>query len=301
LLRTVQQGFDYAQQGAQLIQQFVPQQQQPAPSPPPPPPGNYNYNPAQPSAASAYPAQDAGAGYSGYSQVPQVPPAPTQGSGAYDVPATSPSASSVPQVAQGGDQLASLLQALRVGNIPALGGASWPSQVTQPPATPTAAPGRRLDATALLGLLLSNPLVQQTVQSAAVLGASGPRTVEVPVPNPAAAGRVDGVQLPPGAIVNALRWLAGESLAEMNAFTGEEDAVVPPHLVGESGDFLVDPTDPDRRAALATHYLRIADEAERTGLLHEAEAVESESSAYAEGYEDMELSESELWAQEAGF
>ena len=56
-------------------------------------------------------------------------------------------------------------------------------------------------------------------------------------------------------------------------------------MLEESGDYLIDPTDSEQRAALATHYLRIAGEAARSGWLGATESDESVAWEYEDAFE----------------
>jgi hypothetical protein len=101
------------------------------------------------------------------------------------------------------------------------------------------------------------------------------------------------VQIPLGAVMNAISALAGQSRAELNASTREDEPEVPPYLVDEEGDFIVDPASPDDRAALVTHLFRVSDEAQRAARYWQPDAPPSEA--------DGELDESDAWARDAGF
>jgi hypothetical protein len=151
-------------------------------------------------------------------------------------------------------------------------------------------PGARppADATALLRMFLGLPQLQSALQSAAVLGPAGPRTMELPIPAADAPGGVRNLQIPLGAVMNTIATLAGRSMEELNASTQESDPEVPDYLVGENGEFIVDPGSAAERAALLTHMVRMHQAAHRAGWF---EARES----------DEELDEAEAWARDAGF
>jgi hypothetical protein len=164
------------------------------------------------------------------------------------------------QTQAGFDPIGAMWQTLRQGQIPALPGqlpfGTGASQLAPPPTA--AMPGARApaDATALLRMLLGLPQLQSALQSAAVLGPAGPRTMELPIPT-GAPGGVRNLQIPLGAVMNTISALAGRSMEELNASTQESDPEVPDYLVGEDGEFLVDPASAAERAALLTHMVRL--------------------------------------------
>ncbi|PYQ54931.1 MAG: hypothetical protein DMF78_03955 [Acidobacteria bacterium] len=174
------------------------------------------------------------------------------------------------------DQIGMLIQALRQHQIPPLPGLV--------PAVPPAVP--QADGLGLLRMILGNPQFQQAMHFASVLGPAAPRTVQLPVPTGAVPG-TRSVAIPLGAVLNTVAELAGQSMAELNESTREDDPEVPAYLVDDNGDFIVDPGSPQDRAALVAHLFRMSDEAQRSGLLR-TEA-------------DVETDESDAWAREAGF
>jgi len=190
------------------------------------------------------------------------------------------------------EPLGAMLQALRQGQIPPLPGqlpfAAAGGQLAPPPMP--AMPGARppADATALLRMFLGLPQLQTALQSAAVLGPAGPRTMQLPIPS-GTPGAMRNLQIPLGAVMNTISALAGRSMEELNASTQDSDPEVPDYLVGEDGEFLVDPASAAERAALLTHMVRLNQAAHRMGWL-------------AEGREaDEGLDEAEAWARDAGF
>jgi hypothetical protein len=196
------------------------------------------------------------------------PAAPTP---AYDYGAgPSPYAPGAGQPAANIDLLAALLQSLGQQQIPPLPGS---------PLAPTTAPAvSPPNALSLLSMILSNPQLHQALQQAAVMGSAAPRSVPLTMPAPALP-HMRSLRLPLGAVVNTILRLAGEAMTELNEQTSE------------AGDFIVDPTSPDDRAALVAHLFRIDDEARRVGALWQAESSDSAG----------ELDESDEWAREAGF
>ena len=203
----------------------------------------------------------------------------------------------------GFDQVGSMSQALRQGRIPPLPG-QLPFGTDQPAPPPMAAmPGVRppAEAMALLVMFLRLPQLLSALQSAAVLGPAGPRTMELPIPIARPTAGVRGVrgmrgmrnlQVPLGAVMNAIATLAGRSMEELNASTQESDPEVPDYLVGEDGELLVDPASAEERAALLTHMVRLNQAGQRAGW--SAWAREAREA-------DDELDEAEAWARDAGF
>jgi hypothetical protein len=204
---------------------------------------------------------------------PMYPPAQPAYPGA-----TAPQAG-LPQA--GADTIGLLLQALQQRQIPPLPGAYG-----QPPATPAAAQPPQQNALALLSLMLTNPNLQRAFQTAHTTGAA-PRTVELPVPAATAPPQTRPVQIPMGAVMNAIAALAGQSMTELNESTSEDEPEVPSYLVGDDGDFLVDPSSPTDRAALVGYLFRMSDEAERAG--------------FGRISEDEAQDETDAWAEAAGF
>jgi hypothetical protein len=184
-------------------------------------------------------------------------------------------------------------QALRQGQIPRLPGqmpgGMGAGTLAPPPMAPM--PGARppADATALLAMFLALPQLQSALQSAAVLGPAGPRTMELPMPTAGTPGGARNLQIPLGAVMNTLAALASRSMEELNASTQDSDPEIPDYLVGEDGRFLVDPASAAERAALLTHMVRVHQSAHRAGWFVEAREA-------GEG-----LDEAEAWARDAGF
>ncbi len=151
-----------------------------------------------------------------------------------------------------------------------------PAPRAQPPARPPAARpaparggpqrgGAPLNATALLQTVMGNPQLQQMLRQALLTGRSGRREVVVEVPSPRT-GRSRAVTLPVAAVVNVIRELSEQSLAEFDGYASE-DSAVPEYLLSEEGEYLVDPSDRSQRAELALQYLRAAAEAELYGAV----------------------------------
>lgn len=197
-----------------------------------------------------------------------------------DMAATMPA----PTAATGGfDQVAALLQALQQRQIPALPGSA---------PQPTAAPPPQTDALSLLRTILTNPHLQQALQPAA---GGPPPPVQLPVPSHAAPSGRRSVNIPIGAVLRALIAASGEALVELYEQTGEDEAEVPEYLVGEDGDFLVDPASDDDRAALVAHLFRLNEAAQQSGGDPQPEWSEAEAD------ETDEMDESDAFALAAGF
>jgi hypothetical protein len=197
------------------------------------------------------------------------------------------------QAPAGFDQVAALLQALQQRQIPPLpGGVSQPVTAPAPAMAPTrtAAPPPQTDALGLLRVILTNPQLQQALQFMPA-GAATPPPVQLPVPA-AAPGQARPVQVPLGAVLNALVALSGRAMTELNENVSEEEPEIPGYLVGDDGDLLVDPASADDRAALVTHLFVLSDAAQRSGWYPQLGDA-------SEGA-DVELDESEEWAREAG-
>ena len=197
----------------------------------------------------------------------------------------------VPQPMAGGDQLAALLQALRLHQIPGLPGPAQPAPVA-PVAAVAPAPAQT-DALGLLRTILTNPQLQQSLRPAAATAAAVvPRTVQLPVPATAAPGQVRSVPIPLGAVLNAIAALAGQSMTEVAEDVSEEEPEVPAYLVDDDGDFVVDPASSDDRAALVAHLFRLSDEAYRSGR-YSLNSRPREPAGEADQCDE--------WAREAGF
>jgi hypothetical protein len=92
------------------------------------------------------------------------------------------------------------------------------------PATPWA--GGQTDSLGLLRLILGNPHFQQALYHAALSGAGSVPPVALPMPamDPA---RMRSVQVPLGAVINAIAGLTGPAMMQLNARTSESDPEVP--------------------------------------------------------------------------
>jgi hypothetical protein len=288
-----QQAWDFAQSGAQAIQQA----QQfagalgiggaPAGAPPPgapPPPPAAAQPPAVEPAGAAPPGEPAAAG--------APTPAPEPAAVAPPQPTAQPPYGFVGAAQPYVDQLGLLLQALRQRQIPPLPGPA-PQPVAPPvaPPAPAVAP-QQPDALGLLRMILTNPQLQHAMQSAPAMGAQMPRAVHLPIPSPSAPTQTRSVQIPLAAVMNAIAALSGQSMTELSENLSEEEPEVPSYLVGDDGDFIVDPASPDDRAALVAHLFRLSDEAQRSW------SPQPTSQPYEA---DAELDESDQFAIEAGF
>jgi hypothetical protein len=143
-------------------------------------------------------------------------------------------------------------------------------------------------------MILTNPQLQQALQSApAATGAVLPRTVALPVPSPAAPRQMRRASIPMGAVLNAILALTGQSMAELNESVSEDEPDVPAYLVGDDGQFLVDPASDTDRAALVAHLFRLSDAARRSGRY--------QPPTRRPRARDRPLNDSDEWARAAGF
>ena len=86
------------------------------------------------------------------------------------------------------------------------------------------------------------------------------------------------MDIPLGAVIDAIAGLTGPALMQLNARTSEADPEVPEYLVSEDGEFIVDPASSDNRASLVVHMFEVSDEAQRRGA-PAAASIESTESA----------------------
>ena len=286
-----QQAWDFAQNNPQTIQaaqQFASSigwtTPQPAGGPAPgdagqPAAGDGRIPATAPTAPASQPAAAAGPSAVEPIVVAQPPSQPPQpyATGALGRPAA------------GVDQITMLLQALMQRQIPPLPAPAPPSVASLPVAAPMRA---QPDAFGLLRMILTNPQLQQALQSASATAAV-PRTVALPVPSPAAPRYVRNVPIPIGAVMNAILALAGQSMTELNESVSEDEPDVPAYLVGEGGDFVVDPASDDDRAALVAHLFRLNDAARRSGRYPQLHRRPKAA--------PRQLDESDAWARTAGF
>jgi hypothetical protein len=140
-----------------------------------------------------------------------------------------------------------------------------PPQLNRPPVpsgTPNVgtgtAPGAAggFNAAALLQQLFSSPALAQGLAQGILGGSTAPREVVLEIAGND--GQSEQVGIPLGAVMNTISHLASEAMLEFNAATHPSESDVPEYLVGESGEFIVDPGDPAARAALVLNYFRRA-------------------------------------------
>ncbi len=275
----VQQGMDVAQKGYDFAQFFRP------PGGPGAPP------PAMPPGPSGPDVPPAGAPFSGPGVPPEYPspaPGPDGATPMLGAPPAGMPPSGPP--AQGYDQLATMLQALYQRQIPPLPGPAFASPA-YPGWAPLAPPQN--DPMATLLTIMGNPQFQQALHWSSVMGPAGPRNIQLPIPAPGYPGDTRSMAIPMGAVMNTIAALASQSRNQFGATTREDEAEVPEYLVGEQGDFIVDPASPDDRAALVAHLFLLNDEAQRSGWFQPPDVPMEDAEA--------ELDESEQWAFEAGF
>ena len=115
-------------------------------------------------------------------------------------------------------------------------------------------------------MLLNNPQLRHMITSAAVAGRRGARELEIEVP-----GAHSSVGIPVEALVEAISLLAQESTHELGdlarsvagTYAQENLPQMGDYLIGEDGEWIVDPSSAEQRAALVVHYLRIGGEMAR--------------------------------------
>lgn len=160
-----------------------------------------------------------------------------------------------------------------------------PSPVRPGVAAQPGAPGRPpMNYTAQFASLLSNPQIMQAIRSALFRGREGVLHVGS-----------DGtpVRIPTSDVMATISRLARESALELNALAGEDTAEIPEYLIGEDGEFVVDPEFDEDREALVLEYLRRQGEIDRYDELGGRVVIE--------GLAGDEMDASEVWAREAGF
>jgi hypothetical protein len=250
-----------AQQGFDIARMFTPQSpgqpaMQPPPAPSPAPPA-----PAADDPAAAAPAPGAFA-----------PPAPAGYDATAGAPPTAPPTAppGMPGAAPGMDQFAAAMQSLRQPQAPG------------PPQS---------DPLSLLRMIIANPYLHQALQQP-TMGPAAPRSMYLPMPAPGARYGARQMPLPLGAVMNAIYALAGQSMEQLNANTREDDPEVPEYLVGEDGEFLVDPASPEARAVLVSRLFEISES---------ARSRPSRARTQRNQWHESGGDESELWAFEAGF
>ena len=130
-----------------------------------------------------------------------------------------------------------------------------PFAMGAPPPFVTGAP--QSDPLSLLRMIVANPQVLQALQPPTP---ATPRAIALPMPATGPAGS-QSLSLPLGAVLNAIVQLSAQGLDRVNANTREEDPEVPEYLVGEDGEFLVDPASPEARARLVAELFEISEHA----------------------------------------
>ena len=144
-----------------------------------------------------------------------------------------------------------------------------------------AAPAQGSPAAQQLLSLLSRPEIIQALMAMA-LGPAG-RT-HIPVGGePAAPGKPaePPVPVPVGAIANVIGTLANQAGSDLNAAEPQQGESVPSYLLGEGGEFLVDPAVPEERAQLVI------------GLLNKSLPESDENDDDWESFEDDEEDDTE--------
>ena len=163
-------------------------------------------------------------------------------------------------------------------------------QIPPLPAPAPAVTAPQADGLGLLRLILSNPQFQQSLQQAATTGAGAVAPVALPMPAMQPPGGMRSMDIPLGAVINAIAGLTGPALMQLNARTSEADPEVPEYLVSEDGEFIVDPASSDDRASLVVHMFEVSEEAQRLAQQHQPSPPRA----------DTELDEADEWARDVG-
>jgi hypothetical protein len=181
--------------------------------------------------------------------------------------------------------MSALIQALQQRQIPPL-----PGTAVSAPTTTAVAPA---DGLSLLRVLLTNPQLAQALWAPQ----SMPRSIALPMPHMPSPHRPRSTQIPLGAVMNAIAALAGQAMTELNEATAEDAEEVPSYLVGEDGEFLVDPANANDRAALVTHLVRMSNAAQRP----RARGPVRRRRPATQDRVVRELDDSDAFARDAGF
>lgn len=96
-----------------------------------------------------------------------------------------------------------------------------------------------------------------------------------------------------GDVMSTIARLAHESSLELNALAAEDATELPDYLIGEDGEYIVDPGCVEDRTALVLAELRSQGERDRYDEL--AESIEME------GFDEGEMDEPEVWTDDADF
>lgn len=149
----------------------------------------------------------------------------------------------------------------------------------------------------MLRAIITNPQLHRSLQSPDV---AGRRSVQLPVPTVAAPQQMQQVQVPLATVLNTIFALSGQAVRESGEGIDEEASELPSYLLGDDGNFVVDPDNPDDRLALVAHLFRVSEEAQRhfprTGRSNAG--ARPVNSRFHEA--DGELDECEEWARDAG-
>lgn len=119
----------------------------------------------------------------------------------------------------------------------------------QPPAQPSLPSTQGSPAAAQLMQVLANPQVQQALM-AMMMGSAGRPNV-----------RIAGTSVPVEAVGNAIHSLVESAIAEHHALCKGMGETIPQYLLDDAGEFLVDPANPDARAAILVELIAADNEA----------------------------------------
>lgn len=155
------------------------------------------------------------------------------------------------------------------------------------PAAPAAVRGLPLNNTAQIASLLNNPQIMQALRSALFRRREGSLRIEASIS--------DGspVSIPLADVMDMVARLAQESALELKALSGGDAEEIPSYLVGEDGEYVIEPESAEDRDALVLAELRYQRELERYDEPGGFDAIE--------GVAMDAMSESDVWAREAGF
>ena len=94
-------------------------------------------------------------------------------------------------------------------------------------------------------------------------------------------------------VMEVLANVAREAATELNALADEDATEVPDYLVGEDGEYVIDPECAEDREALVRENLILQGELVRYDGLDRLVGME--------GMAGSEMDDSEVWARDAGF
>lgn len=183
----------------------------------------------------------------------------------------------------------------RTGRGRGLAGALAGRGAALPPSLGAAA-GKGSPAAQQLLSIINRPEIVQALMAMA-LGPAGRTHIPVGGGEPADPGAPaePPTPVPVGAIANVIGTLANQAGSDLNAAEPPQGESVPSYLLGESGEFLVDPAVPEERARLVLELLNGAlpesDESDDYRAAFEYYDEDEEDDAEDDYYDMLELSE----------